>query len=180
MLPRHAAVDCGPRASPINGQVETTPSTTFTSTATYSCSNGYDLVGITERVCEADGDWSLQGSPDPVCNRTSLCVWGRVLFDWRHSHNLHALRTSKSQIWYWHKCSVQCTDLICILLPPITAVDCSQLTSPSNGLVTVSITTFLSEAMYSCSNGYILMGVVSRTCMADRNWSDAEPTCERK
>ncbi|XP_064397056.1 sushi, von Willebrand factor type A, EGF and pentraxin domain-containing protein 1-like isoform X3 [Halichondria panicea] len=119
-------IDCGPRASPINGQVETTPSTTFTSTATYSCSNGYDLVGITERVCEADGDWSLQGSPDPVCN----------------------------------------------------PVDCGQLTSPSNGLVTVSVTTFLSEAMYSCSNGYILMGVASRTCMADRNWSDAEPTCE--
>ncbi|XP_064397052.1 sushi, von Willebrand factor type A, EGF and pentraxin domain-containing protein 1-like isoform X2 [Halichondria panicea] len=119
-------VDCGPRASPINGQVEITPSTTFTSTATYSCTNGYDLVGITERVCEADGDWSLQGSPDPVCN----------------------------------------------------PVDCGQLTSPSNGLVTVSVTTFLSEAMYSCSNGYILMGVVSRTCTADRNWSDAEPTCE--
>ncbi len=81
-----------------------------------------------------------------------------------------------------------CIDLIRILLPPNTAVDCGQLMSPNNGFVNVSFTTFLSEAVYSCNNGYILVGdngnilvgVVSRTCMADRNWSDAEPTCERK
>ena len=52
----------------------TTPTTTFMSTATYSCDEGYDLVGaISGRVCEDDGEWSETATPDPVCE--GACVY---------------------------------------------------------------------------------------------------------
>ncbi len=36
------------------------------STATYSCSDGYDLVGVSERVCGSDGVWN---GTQPTCER---------------------------------------------------------------------------------------------------------------
>ncbi|XP_003391519.1 PREDICTED: sushi, nidogen and EGF-like domain-containing protein 1, partial [Amphimedon queenslandica] len=38
--------------------------TTVNSTATYSCENGYNLVGVSVRTCQSSGNWS--GSP-PYC-----------------------------------------------------------------------------------------------------------------
>lgn len=67
-----------------------------------------------------------------------------------------------------------------IFLFSTLAVDCGPLLSPLNGDVSFTSTTFLSEADYSCNIGYIRMGVVSRICQADRDWSNMEPTCDRK
>ncbi len=57
------AVDCGSLTDPTNGMVDT-PTTTFGSTATYTCNSGYN--GDTTRTCGDTGDWS--GS-DPTCSR---------------------------------------------------------------------------------------------------------------
>ena len=52
-------VDCGNLTNPTNGQVSTsTGRTTFAQTATYSCDPGYNLVGSTQRTCQATGVWS--------------------------------------------------------------------------------------------------------------------------
>ena len=64
--------------------------------------------------------------------------------------------------------------------PLSPALDCGVLSNPPNGMVTAFSTTFMSVANYSCNHGYLLMGVTSRTCQADANWSDDEPTCERE
>ena len=58
-----AAVDCGNLTDPVNGQVTLT-GTTFGQTATYSCNTGYNLVGDSNRTCQATGNWS--GSA-PTC-----------------------------------------------------------------------------------------------------------------
>ena len=55
--------DCGALSNPANGQVNTS-GTTFGQTATYSCNTGYNLVGDSTRMCQANGDWS--GSA-PTC-----------------------------------------------------------------------------------------------------------------
>ncbi len=50
-----------------------------------------------------------------------------------------------------------------------------------NGMVdTSSGTTFMNTAIYTCDPGYILMGVSSRVCQSDVEWSGSEPTCESK
>ena len=58
------AVSCPPVASIDNGQVV---STGFVpgETLTYSCYEGFELVGNPVRTCLANGEWSGQG---PVCN----------------------------------------------------------------------------------------------------------------
>lgn len=58
-----APVDCGALMAPTNGMV-TAPTTTLGSTATYSCSSGFVLMGGRTRTCQADGAWS--GSA-PTC-----------------------------------------------------------------------------------------------------------------
>ena len=61
-----------------------------------------------------------------------------------------------------------------------SVVDCSNLTSPSNGHVSVSTTTFGSMATYTCEEGYMLMGFPMRECLSNGSWSQQEPVCESK
>ena len=59
------------------------------------------------------------------------------------------------------------------------AVDCGDLTDPTDGAVnTSSGTTFNMNATYSCNTGYNLNGTNTRTCQADRMWSGSDPTCD--
>ena len=39
-------------------------STTFGSIATYNCFPGYNLIGVEQRTCEANGEWSGE---EPTC-----------------------------------------------------------------------------------------------------------------
>ena len=57
------AVDCGPLPYPNRGGVTFT-GTTAGSIATYSCVEGYILVGDGKRECQADGKWSGE---EPAC-----------------------------------------------------------------------------------------------------------------
>ena len=56
-------MDCGPLTSPLNGTI-TFPSTNFDSEASYSCDVGFELNGPSERLCQADGEWS---GVEPAC-----------------------------------------------------------------------------------------------------------------
>ena len=57
-------VNCGTLTDPANGQVSHTAETTLGQTATYSCDTGYNLVGNTNRICQATGVWSGR---EPIC-----------------------------------------------------------------------------------------------------------------
>ena len=71
-----------------------------------------------------------------------------------------------------------------------TAVMCSVLTSPENGMIAYSsdITAPYDHgtvATYSCSTGFGLTGEATRTCTDGDGstagvWSGAAPTCERE
>ena len=60
----------------------------------------------------------------------------------------------------------------------VAVVECSELTDPENGAVSVTNTTFASTATYSCNDGYSLVGVTTRTCQASASWSGSKPSCE--
>lgn len=74
-------VDCGPLKNPDNGLVTFTY-TTVGSTALYSCSLGYNLVGDSVRTCLASGEWS---SVAPQCRGVSKC---KPLSDIQNGHVL--------------------------------------------------------------------------------------------
>ena len=49
--------DCGVPPAINNGEVNFWP-TTFEAVATYGCDDGYELVGMSQRTCDASGAWS--------------------------------------------------------------------------------------------------------------------------
>ena len=72
-IPLYIVVDCGNLTDPANGQVAHTAGTIFGQTATYSCNTGYNLVGSSNRICQATSMWSgsaptCQGSYDFKCS----------------------------------------------------------------------------------------------------------------
>ena len=73
-----------------------------------------------------------------------------------------------------------CSDLFDITIKIIItiAVECGPLSSPTNGLVILTGTTFMHTATYSCNQGHVLEGDDTRTCQFDRAWSGEEPQCE--
>ena len=58
-------VDCGEPPQPTNGELVLSE-TTYGSMATFSCNQGYDLIGSEVRVCQADGSWDGEIT---VCER---------------------------------------------------------------------------------------------------------------
>ncbi len=71
--------------------------------------------------------------------------------------------------------------MLCKVFLGITAVDCGALDNPSNGAVdTLSGTTFMNNATYTCNPGYTLMGSNTRTCQAGGEWNSTSPTCRGK
>ena len=55
--------------------------------------------------------------------------------------------------------------------------DCGSLADPADGTVNAPVTTYESEATFSCNTGYTLQGSATLTCQADTSWDNAPPTC---
>ena len=59
------------------------------------------------------------------------------------------------------------------------AVDCGTLLSPDNGAISLTGTTFMNTATYSCNVGYTLInGDQIRECRSDGTWSGMQPVCQ--
>lgn len=56
-------VDCESLSAPDNGAVNDIL-TTYQSVATYQCNIGYNLIGESNRTCQANGNWS---GMEPIC-----------------------------------------------------------------------------------------------------------------
>ena len=67
-----AVIDCGNLTAPEGGQVTFAPGVVMTletgldAIATYTCSEGYDLVGDAMRACQENQQWA---GPEPNCSR---------------------------------------------------------------------------------------------------------------
>lgn len=64
----HAVANCGELLPLLNGSISA-PSTVAGSVARYSCHDGYNLVGVSERSCQSiNGEWSDE-SPSCECKQ---------------------------------------------------------------------------------------------------------------
>ena len=126
--------------------------TIFGLTANYSCNEGYTIMGNEVRTCQENETWSGE---DPVCQGEYMYVCVYLNRKMKHIH-LHIS--------------------FCVFL----VVDCFTLTNPTNGQVSLDMTTFGAVANYSCNEGYILTGPTARTCQSNGNWTEDEPFCQSK
>ena len=60
------------------------------------------------------------------------------------------------------------------------AVRCPILSNPSNGRVTQQESRPGARVTYVCNTGYELVGLFSRICQNNGQWSGDAPTCESK
>ena len=63
-------------------------------------------------------------------------------------------------------------------------VTCSPLNQPANGMIDCllrgdNIANLGESCTFSCDNGFMLRGSVTRTCQNDSSWSGIETTCLR-
>ena len=57
--------------------------------------------------------------------------------------------------------------------------ECHELGNPEKGRVLLTGRSFADRTMYSCEDGYRLVGVEFRLCQSDGSWSATEPSCQK-
>jgi hypothetical protein len=129
--------------------------------ATFSCAQGFGLVGNATRTCQADGSWT---GTQPSCEADpcagSPCMNGGTCDGTSGS----AVCTGCDAGWSGTLCDVP--------------VDCGSLSATSPLTVTTTTTTLNSVATYSCTGNFVLTGGATRTCQSSGDWSGTPPTCE--
>ncbi|XP_053398307.1 CUB and sushi domain-containing protein 1-like [Mercenaria mercenaria] len=169
--------DCGD-PTPNNGFANIPSGTTFSETATITCSPGYNLNGSSTLTCQQSG-WDdtptcyIQDCGDPplgngTANTPTGTTYGEVAFI---SCNEGYTLQGEEHITCEDGGSWSST-------PACIIIDCGD-PAPTNGQSdTPEGTTLGSVAGVSCNDGYILSGDAILTCEAGPIWSD-DSTCIR-
>ena len=59
-----------------------------------------------------------------------------------------------------------------------TGKPCEEIEGPTNGVMSLLNNTVGNQALFSCDEGYRLVGQASRTCLTSGKWSGNGTTCE--
>ncbi|KAL1421547.1 hypothetical protein MTO96_022986 [Rhipicephalus appendiculatus] len=190
-----APVSTCPAPGPIaNGAVDVPPGRIVVNTKVqYRCNAGYTLVGMTERICQADGSWSnteptCQASPPapttcpapgPIANGAVDVPSGTITVNTMAQYRCNAGYTliGARQRFCQSDGSWSGAEPTCQATAPAT---CPAPGPIANGAVDVPSGTITVNTMaqYRCNAGYTLIGARQRFCQADGSWSGAEPTCQ--
>jgi len=89
------------------------------------------------------------------------------------------MSTKKPQKYFYTICTAV---LVSDVHHYVSVVDCGKVTQLLYGSVTYTNgTTFYGSALtYTCVKNYRLVGVTSRRCLENGQWSDESPRCEGK
>ena len=172
-------VDCGSPIPPVNWSVNA-PSTTYGSTAIYSCSIGYTLLGGSVVSCQADGTWTgatptcapvdcgaPPASADVSVSAPTTTLGATAAYSCAAGYGASGSSTRICQAdGTWSGATPTCV-----------IANCPGLPGPNGGTVFAATLTYGSTATYSCFAGYTLSGAQTRLCQSDGTWSGAAPTC---
>ncbi|WAQ97894.1 CSMD3-like protein [Mya arenaria] len=171
-------MDCGNLTSPINGDVLYT-ATLFDDCATYSCNDGYEVVG--ERHCgplynpddgrviysnttygsqatfECDVGYEGVGASQIVC--LSNASWSESSPFCRIKDCGHPVSPKNGNVAYEDTEFQAIAQYTC-------DTDCFDPHKPSNGTVMYVSTTYESHSQYKCDDGFDLIGGSLSTCTA--------------
>ena len=177
-------VKCGDLSAPANGFVSG-GSTTFNSSLTVSCNDGYILDRPGSAVCLESGNWSVAGTCNPVdCgdyntsmhvsqSENSSSTFGSVTMftcvnGYEFASNDSSIECSENGTWIGN--------------PVCTPIKCELFALPTDASVTNSSSkleyVFGDKVILTCNNGLTLMGPSEVECLASTEWSTL-PTCER-
>ncbi|XP_072536842.1 P-selectin isoform X2 [Salminus brasiliensis] len=194
----YKVVQCPPITSAIGRNMNCSHpfnSNSYSSTCTFSCEEGFELVGSHTTQCDHTGQWTHMAPActavmcDPLvapANGNVTCTDPLAKFSFRSScavtceggytlkgeSTLTCLKTGN-----WSAETPACE----VLTDVIPAVSCGTLMTP-NGHVTCTDPlgrfSFRSSCTVTCEKGYTLRGESTLTCLEASNWSAETPTCE--
>ena len=189
-LPLCLPAKCGNPGFPLNGNMVGTEFT-LGNVVTYSCLQGFRLVGSSSRQCLATGTWS--GNPatcelitceEPFIprngrlrrSRESYYIGISITFECEEGYALEGSATAVCQkdtglshLGTGGKWSVES--------PVCKPTQCGDPGDIQNGAKDGSIFYHPNNVTFVCFNGYILQGAAQIHCAYDGTWSASPPTC---
>ncbi|XP_051818518.1 sushi, von Willebrand factor type A, EGF and pentraxin domain-containing protein 1 [Antechinus flavipes] len=148
---------------------------------TFSCEEGYQLIGVTKITCLESGKWSHQ---IPFCEGISCgspivpenCSIEGSTFTYG---NKVIYRCNKGYKLFGEKESFCLANGVWSHSPPTCElVKCPSPQDVINGKYVLNGLTYLSTTTYSCDSGYSLQGPSVIECKATGTWNPAPPVCE--
>ncbi|XP_076346234.1 sushi, von Willebrand factor type A, EGF and pentraxin domain-containing protein 1-like isoform X1 [Tachypleus tridentatus] len=177
--PQCVPVECPRPLDPENGHT-IIRNILFQSFVDYICKEGYELHGPKKRSCLANKTWS---DKEPICQPVE-CPYPS---DPENGHTILKERRYKSEIEYVcnkgyelhgpFRRTCQADKTWSQENPVCSLVECPHPPDPENGHVIVQDLRFGSVIEYGCNQGYELLGLAKRTCLADKTWSQENPIC---
>lgn len=172
--------DCSHPVQIKHGQVHTS-GTTFGSSATYKCDEGFLMVGASTIFCDAQGAWN---SSAPICKIVDCkdppkIAHGVILFTSTTYLSVATYQCNKGYRLSGAK-EVTCKgsgDWGADDKPQCKLVTCPEPPRISNGLVSFLELKSGSAAYYTCNTGYSLTGSFVTHCGNDGAWDKAPPIC---
>ncbi|XP_039462380.1 sushi, von Willebrand factor type A, EGF and pentraxin domain-containing protein 1-like isoform X6 [Oreochromis aureus] len=159
----------------------------YKNTCSFSCDQGYHLVGASSVTCTSGGTWNQQiphceailcQNPEreaPLIMQCSDSVTelrpnSTCSFSCEEGFELQGANTIKcSEDGQWNK-----------NIPTCKVVRCPLLEAPENGHINCSSTesVYNSQCSFTCDQGYLLEGPELLTCDNHGNWTGEKPTCQ--
>ncbi|MGH0158069.1 UNVERIFIED_CONTAM: hypothetical protein FKN15_073952, partial [Acipenser sinensis] len=128
------------------------------------CDNGYYLVGDREQHCNNQGKWR---DPLPQCENVDECALGSDCDEHSNCYNTDGSYTCTCIPPYYGD-GKNCTE----------PIKCKDPGPPEFGHADGSVYMVGSEVIFSCEEGYQLIGTAQITCSETGTWSDLIPYCQ--
>nr|CAB3266741.1 sushi, von Willebrand factor type A, EGF and pentraxin domain-containing protein 1-like [Phallusia mammillata] len=169
-----------------NGQITCNDNFFYTSTCTFSCGVGYNLIGAKSAKCLVDGTWSTRL---PYCERITCTP------DFSNPSNGKVSCTEFSN--YGSVCQFHCQEGFSLIGASRTqcntdgwsntrAPSCKKITCPDDGTNIEHGTEscdlaneFQSSCDFTCEETYEMIGAQSRSCGTNGQWTSKKPTCKK-
>ncbi|KAK2521486.1 Svep1 [Columba livia] len=182
-LPTCHPVSCGEPPQLENGFIKETTGRFFENQANYQCESGYQLVGSSVFICQANRQWYSEsppscvplscGKPPPIQHGYSkgetFDMGSKVEFFCDEGYELNgdvSWTCQKSGKWS-KKRSPECVPAKCPE-PPLA----------ENQLVLREVTYQVGVVQFSCKEGYVLHGSSVLKCLPSQQWNDSFPFCK--
>ncbi|XP_053549115.1 E-selectin-like [Bombina bombina] len=186
IVPECQAVQCPSLKAPENGYIDCQGKSFYNSKCSFTCAEGFKLIGRSELNCEASGEWTSSG---PTCEAVQCPSLNAP-------ENGHIECQGKSS--YNSRCSFTCaegfklmgaSELTCASsgewtssTPTCKAVQCGTLPIPDMGIMNCTNVLgdfkFGTVCKFDCKSEWLLNGSNTLECSSDGKWSATIPTCE--
>ncbi|XP_066886567.1 P-selectin isoform X7 [Kogia breviceps] len=190
--PQCVAVQCPPLKSPEQGSMtcfHSAKAFQHQSSCSFSCEEGFALVGPKVVQCTASGVWT---APAPVCKAIACeplespdhgsmdCSLSSRAFQYNANCSFHCAKGFTLR----GADTVRCADLgqWTAPAPVCQAATCTPLPSPQNGTKTcvqpLGDSSYKTTCQFTCDEGFSLSGPERLDCTPSGHWTDSPPTCD--